>query len=392
MTSHASADPGEAGFPGLGGPAVLHLISSSGVYGAEKMAVSLAKAQAELGAIPTLMAFRNSHAPNIEVADYARAHGVPATLLPCGGRVDPRAVRHLRAAVKRLGPGAVVHAHGYKANLYAYLATRRLPVTVVATCHRFDQGPNNKYDARVLPRLDGVLAVSDEARDSVRAVYGVPAERCWTIPNGIQPVPFLDATAMPSPGPAGGPPEGWYDLAGATVGMVARLAPEKAPGDFLEAAAAIVAHHGQTRFIVAGDGPLRIELELQARDLGIADHVWFTGFVDDMPGLYADLQVLVQPSLREGMPMTLLEAMASQVAVVATDVGGASQVITSGTDGIIVEPGHPAEIAAAVGELLADPARRQRIAEAGRERVLAEFTAERMAERYLDAYRILRRG
>lgn len=370
---------------------MLHLISSSGVYGAEKMAVSLAKAQAAAGADPMLMVFRNAHAPNLEVAYYARNQGVRTTLLPCAGRIDPRAVRTLRAEIKGLGPGAVVHAHGYKANLYAYLASRRLPVTVVATCHRFDTEPNNRFDARVLPRIDGVLAVSDEARDSVRTVYGVPSERCWTIPNGIEPEPFLDAVALRSPGAAGGPPAGWDDLPGPTVGMVARLAPEKAPGDFLEAASAILESHPGTRFIVAGDGDLRIELELQARDLGIADHVWFTGFVDDAPGLYADLDLLVQPSLREGMPMTLLESMASGVAVVATDVGGASQVIASGVDGVIVRPGHPQGIVDAVSGLIDDPGERNRMAQAGRARVLAEFTAERMAERYLDAYRILRR-
>lgn len=338
---------------------MLHLISSSGVYGAEKMVVGLCEALPRHGVQATLEVFDNQHARNVEVADYAVQFGVPVKLLPCGGRFDPAAVQRLRRDIRRMSAD-LVHVHGFKANLYGYLATR-FGVPVVATNHRFDTGPQNRFDRPTLRRMDAVYAVSNEARDSLLEAYGV---RAITIPNGVDPRDFTGV--RPS-----------LDIDGPVVGMVARLAPEKAPEDFLAVAAEIP----EATFVLVGDGPLRPELEAAA-----GANVRFLGFRDDMPGVYAGLDVLVQPSLREGMPMTILEAMASGVPVVATDVGAAADVIQNGRTGMLVPARDVGAMTAAVSSLLKDD---HGIGMAAQQEVSRNYTVDVMARRYAAQYSLV---
>lgn len=332
------------------------------MYGAEKMVVGLCTSLARLEVRTTLEVFDNVHSRNLDVARFAEQAGVEVRLLRCGGRFDPGAVRRLRADIAAVGAD-VVHTHGYKANLYGYLATRRPRVPVVATNHRFDRGRHNTFDKPVLRRFDAVYAVSDEARDSLRSVYGIADAS--TIPNGVDPAEFAGAA------PA-------LDLPHPLVGMVARLAPEKAPMDFLGIAAAVP----DATFVLVGDGPMREEIASAA-----GPNVVLAGFCDDMPGVYASLDVLVQPSYREGMPMTILEAMAAGVPVVATRVGAAEDVIEQGVTGLLVRPGDVAGLSEAVRGLLDDPVRREAISRAAGEAVNRRFTVEVMAGRYAEKYR-----
>ena len=146
-----------------GGVKVVHLISSSGVYGAEKMVVGLCEALAQFGVDASLEVFDNQHSRNVDVADFARAVGVPVTLLRCGGRFDPGPCD---VCERDLAGADLLHTHGYKANLYGFPCHLGSRVRIVATNHRFDTGPHNRLDGPVLRRVDAVFAVSDEARDS----------------------------------------------------------------------------------------------------------------------------------------------------------------------------------------------------------------------------------
>jgi glycosyltransferase involved in cell wall biosynthesis len=214
-----------------------------------------------------------------------------------------------------------------------------------------------------------VYAVSDEARDSLRDEYGIPG--AMSIPNGVDPRDYTGVTAS-------------LDLPRPLVGMVARLAPEKAPDDFLAMAAAV----GQAAtFVLVGDGPLRAQLQGQA-----GSNVVFAGFRDDMPAVYASLDILVQPSYREGMPMTILEAMASGVPVVATRVGAAADVIEDGRTGVLVDAGDVEALTSAVTGLLAEEASRAAMGRAARQAVDEQFTMDVMADRYAQQYRRVLQG
>ena len=377
-----------------------HLISSGGLYGAEKMIINLALGQQALGANVTITVFRNSHAPNLELANSARAAGIDVAILSCKGRFDPFAVKQLRTAL-RTHHANVLHTHGYKANLYGFLASRGLPLTVVGTCHRFDTGPHNRLDGPILRRYDAVAGVSDEAAQSLITQYQLDPASVVSIPNGVS-TPELPATgaaqkvggspANPSgsaPTPRAGEPAPGHpnhEPNHPTVAMVGRLAPEKAPEDFVRVAANLHAANPKVRFVIAGDGPLRPELEALVQQLGLDSVVQFLGFREDIQNVYASVQILLQPSLREGMPMTTLEAMAGRVAVVATRVGALPDVIDSGVNGVLVDVHDVAGMTAAVQHLLGNPEHMLTIAEQGRADVLAQYGSQTMARRYLELY------
>ena len=156
------------------------------------------------------------------------------------------------------------------------------------------------------------------------------------------------------------------------VVFVGRLDPVKGVTLLLEAFAAVKARHPQARLTVAGDGPARSRLEARARDLGL--EVAFPGYLDEaqVADLLASAAMLVLPSFAEGLPVVLMEALASRIPVIATQVAGVSELVVDGVSGLIVPPGDVAGLARAMDRLLGDPDLRARMGEAGRARVEAE--------------------
>ncbi len=168
--------------------------------------------------------------------------------------------------------------------------------------------------------------------------------------------------------------------------MVGRLAPEKAPEDFVKVAANLHTEHPEVRFVIAGDGPLRPDLEQMVQESGLDSVVQFLGFREDIESIYDAVQILLQPSLREGMPMTTLEAMAGQVAIVATKVGALPDVIQSGVNGLLVDTHDVQGMTAAVAQLLDNPDQAARMAAQGRADVIARYGSQTMARSYLNLY------
>jgi glycosyltransferase involved in cell wall biosynthesis len=156
------------------------------------------------------------------------------------------------------------------------------------------------------------------------------------------------------------------------VVFVGRLDPVKGVTLLLEAFAAVKARHPKARLTVAGDGPARSRLEARARDLGL--EVAFPGYLDEaqVADLLASAAMLVLPSFAEGLPVVLMEALASRIPVIATQVAGVSELVVDGVSGLIVPPGDVAGLARAMDRLLGDPDLRARMGEAGRARVEAE--------------------
>ena len=183
-------------------------------------------------------------------------------------------------------------------------------------------------------------------------------------------------------------------VAAEVVGMVARLAEErKGAAVFLEMAAGVAQKRPQARFVIAGDGPLRPALERQAAELGIDSQVAFLGERQDIPELLAAMDVFVMPSLWEGGPYTVLEAMAMERPVVTTNVGMVRDVVRSGEHALVVPPGDAGALAEAVLGLLNEPELRVRLARAGRRLAVERFSEERLVEGVLAVYeRSLARG
>ncbi|MBE0467024.1 MAG: glycosyltransferase family 4 protein, partial [Candidatus Desulforudis sp.] len=227
---------------------------------------------------------------------------------------------------------------------------------------------------------DRVIAVADSLRAELVALGVAPPERVVTVHNGVT---FRDSMSR-------GSPEAFRRELGLSadrpvVGTVARLAPQKGVEYLLRAGAELAGAGRPVHLVIVGDGPLREMLTREAISLG-AD-VLFLGHRPDAAALMAAFDLFALPSVTEGLPLALLEAMAGGCPVVATRVGGVPEAVVDGTTGWLVPPADPAALAAAVAAALDDPVRRAELAAAGRERVRQVFTDARMVEKTLAVYR-----
>ncbi len=171
-----------------------------------------------------------------------------------------------------------------------------------------------------------------------------------------------------------------------TLVCVASLTEQKGQGYLLEAMRAIRSELPEARLILVGRDRGKTDLAALAREKGLGESVIFLGARDDIPLVMAASDVSVLPSLREGLPMSLLESAAASLPVVATDVGGIPEVVEDGRGGILVPPREPGPLAEAVLTLLRDPERRRSMGEAARERVEREFDVRVMTARIQDLY------
>jgi glycosyltransferase involved in cell wall biosynthesis len=360
---------------------ILQMISSGGMYGAEAVVLNLSRTLNEGPHRSPLGVFSNSSNPNLQLHENAAKEGIESHLIPCNGQIDRKAITSIRELAQRTGVD-VVHAHGYKADIYAFFALRGSGVSLVSTCHNWIDIDRKTSLYGTLDRLflrgyARVVAVSDEVRQRLLK-SGVKANRVSVIRNGIDLRQFDCASAVVRH------ELGWD--AEQIVGFVGRLSREKGPDIFLEAAARVIAQCPDTKFVVAGDGPDRAELDALIDKLGIRDHVHMLGRCNDMPALYASLDIMVSASRIEGLPIAILEGMASRLPLVATAVGDVPTVIQDGRTGMLAPAEDPESLAAAIVELLPDPAKRKQLGSAARQLVENEFSAERMTADYLRVY------
>lgn len=172
------------------------------------------------------------------------------------------------------------------------------------------------------------------------------------------------------------------------VGTAASITPRKGHEYFIDAASRILADRNDVRFSIAGDTPSQEDREYERmlnrriETEGIDDRVRFRGWIEDMPAYLDELDVFVLPSLNEGIPGAVREALAMEVPVVATDVGGTTDVVIDGGTGYLVEPEDSEQLAVAIQRLLDDPEKRERMGTAGRERIIGEFSIEHYVRKY----------
>ena len=363
----------------MNGVKVLQLISSGGYYGAENMLLNLCASQQKAGCQNSLMLFYNVHAPNIEFYERARRRGLSVRMVHCQGRADWRAVRQIEECIQEDGI-ELLHTHGYKADLYGYVAARRSGRPIVATCHNWVGGTAalgiyNHLDRMVLKRFHGLAAVSASVAQRLLG-SGIAAKKIRTIANGIDVEQF--GRARPSP---------VFDFDGnKVIGMVARLDLQKGFEYLLRAARELSKAFPALKIVIVGEGPHRQAIENMIQRFGLQSSVIVAGQHSDMPAIYAAMDIFVLPSLNEGLPMTILEAMAASKPVIATRVGAIPMVIKDGETGLLVDPGDANGLRDAFARLLADSDLCRRIGSAGHDWVSRNYTAEAMALKYRQMY------
>lgn len=281
------------------------------------------------------------------------------------GRFDPRILTDL-VAVARAHRARILHVHGYAAADFGRLAARLVGARLILHEH-FADPRMPAYQAladRLLSSLtDRAIAVSGSTRDFLVRERFVPKDRVRLIWNGAPLDEFAPVgreralrvrreLQIPDDAPV--------------VGAIGRLNTQKGHAYLLEAAPAILRAEPRAFLLVVGDGDLMEPLRQQARALGIAERVRFAGHRTDVPDLLGAIDVLAIPSLYEGTPLALFEAMAAGKAIVSSAVDGCAEVLEEGRTALLVPPRDAPALAAAIGSLLADSEGRGALSEAAR--------------------------
>lgn len=326
-------------------------------------------------------------------------HGVSPRIVPSLGRElglrDVSAFVDLIGVLRSFRP-LIVHTHLSKAGALGRLAARaaRVPV-VVHTFHGnvlsgyFDPVRTGAFlrVERALARItDKVVAISPGQADEIATRGIARGDKVAVIPLGLDLTPFLGAV----PGRLRAELDVGPDVP--IIALVARLVPIKGVDLFLGAAARVVRSGRKAVFVVIGDGEERVRLEAEVRTRGLATAVRFLGWRADLPGIYADADVVALTSHNEGMPVSLIEALAAGRAVVGTSVGGVPELLGGSTRGLLVPPGDEARFAQAIVRLLDEPSLRASLGRAGHDYVFPEFDIATLVGRMDALYRGLLKG
>lgn len=330
--------------------------------------------------------------------ETVQERGIPLVLEPTLVReVNP--VKDLLATwrlarLMRQGKYTIVHTHSSKAGIVGRWAAKLAGVPVIVHTvhgwgHHERQHPLIRayyiwLEKLTLPITDKLIVVSAlNIEKGLADGIGQP-DNYLVIRSGIE----LDRFGHPQVSRAETRAAWGIPQDAVVVGSVTRLSPQKAPLDFIQAAAQVAQRYPQTYFMMVGDGPLRGEVEALAAKLGIADRLVLTGLRRDVPELMAAFDLFALSSLWEGLPRVLPQAMATSLPIVATACDGSAEAITEGENGFLVPPGAPQVLAERLCQLIADPALAKQMGTVGYERV-AEFSDRGMVAAIAKLYREL---
>lgn len=274
----------------------------------------------------------------------------------------------------------ILHCHLIPSNILAKPFGALLGVPLILN-HDHTNDPH-RIDNKLLLALDKstnrlachIIAVAGACRDFLIRHESIAPEKITLVPNAIDLRRFSPGTltrresraalGLPSDGPV--------------IAGVGRLNPQKNFALFLDIAAALAPKFPEARFLLAGEGPEEPLLRAKANSLGLGKRVFFSGYVADTRRVYVAADLLLMPSRFEGLPMTLLEAMAMGLPVVASDLDGIAEVLVDGREGFLVEPGDTASFVNRISRLLENPALAAELAFHSRQKIEARFSVERM--------------
>lgn len=354
---------------------VAHVTGESGFSGGEEQLFLLMEGLRARGHANLLVC-----PPDSAAEREARARGFAVASVAMRNDLSLGAARRIARALRSERP-ALVHCHTGRANWLGGLAARWARVPALTT-RRMDRRVGRGWRTRWLyhrlmrravaisPAVERRLREAGVAQARVRLIWSaVDAERLRpSAPRAVLRARFAVGDDTPC------------------VLVAAHLVRRKGVDVLLEAFAKL-APASRARLWIAGDGPERAALERSAAAVGIAERTRFLGHRSDLPDWLEACDLFVLPSRREGLGVAALEAMARGRPVVASAVGGLAEVVCAEETGLLVAPGDPAALAAALARLLDDPALAARLGAAGAQRVAEHFPAERMVSAYEALYR-----
>ncbi len=319
------------------------------------------------------------------IVEDLRAAQIPLTVIGKQWKYDPLAWWQLRRHIARLQPD-LVHSWKFTANTYGRTAARAAGVRhLVASELCVDPWKSWHHVAidRRLARNSDAIVVNCHGVEELYRQQGMPVSKLRLIENGINPPPPSNVTHGQLCDELGVP------RGSRLIGAVGRLCHRKRIKDLIWAADLLKVIRNDVHLLIIGDGPQRENLERFRDNCLIEDKVHFLGQRNDVMRLMPHFDLLWLASSCEGLPNVVMEAMVSEVPVVATDIPGTRDLVTRDQGGFLVPLGDRAGLARYAYKIMEDPALRRRLGAAGRHRVLTDFSAEKMVAKHVQLYRQL---
>jgi sugar transferase (PEP-CTERM/EpsH1 system associated) len=357
---------------------VLHLCESSSTGGAESVLINLAQGL-DRDRYRSLVCLLSEGWLKREL-DRRR---IETLVIPQPRSLDVPWLLRVRQLLRERGIH-VMHSHEFATNVYASFLSRLTGIPTIATTHgkNYYAGKWRRRAAyRFAARNSVMVAVSEDLKRFMAERVGIPPGRIRVVHNGIDLRRYA----------GGGADRALRAQLGIgpqqrVIGTVGNLFSVKGQTYLLQACKTVAGAFPDLVLLVAGEGEQLGPLEREAAALGVSGNVRFLGFRDDVPALLQAMEVFVLPSLSEGLPLSVLEALALERPVVATNVGGMPEIVQDGVTGYLVPPADPGALADRILRLLRDARSAAQMGRAGRKRVEAGFGLEQMIGEYQSLY------
>jgi glycosyltransferase involved in cell wall biosynthesis len=359
-------------------PKVLHLRSSAGLLGAEKVIIEIAKHSKNYGYDSVIGIFKDNNKTTPELVSAAENAGLQTVIFPCNGRFDLKCARRINAFITANSID-LLHCHGYKEDFYALASKTHIPK--LATNHLWKTTSQilrlyRLLDIFILRAFDQVVGVSDEIINEMKKL-GI--KKPVKVQNGIDIVNFnVDPKANDLASKLG------LNSEEIVFCMVSSLTREKNHAVAINALSNLKQTGSQ--LLIVGDGPLLKDLEELAARLNINEKVIFAGRRENIREILSIADIFLLPSLKEGLPMALLEAMACGKAAIVSRVGENANVITDRVNGIIVESCETSSLADAMRTLIEQKHLIKQFGQQARKTVESKFSSQIMTRNYCNLY------
>jgi len=368
---------------------VAHVLKATGIAGSENHLLVLLPGLRQRGLQVSVLLLENPDHPVDNLVSEFASQGLTVHRIPIRRHLDLETFRALRSQLHAIRPD-IVHTHLIHGDLYGLIAAHRAGINHAVSSRHADDPFRRRWAIKTLNRYahryaDRVIAISQAVRDFVVSVENIPADKVEVIRYGLAAsASALDRQAARA--------RLELDGSGLVIGFFGRLIDQKGVAVLLQAWSAVSASHPQARLVIIGDGPLRAELEAQAARLHLTASVCFMGWVEQASRYMPACDMITMPSLWEGFGLVALEAMSHRIPLVVSRASALPEIVLDGQTGLTVPPGDSQALAEALGSLLADPVRAAALGQAGYERLISTFTAERMIDLTLALYRDMLAG
>ncbi len=357
---------------------VMQFICPSGFYGAERWILALVNSlDTDRFQGDMVLTSPDSNSDNPLVKMYPSAVG-DTHVLQEYGRLSLRTIPELCRMIREKNVD-IIHTHGYKSDILGLIAAKKTGIKCVATAHGYESNPAFKLGmyfkigGMALKYFDIVAPLSPELYEYCES-FDIKPERLRLISNGVD---LTEIDAMEPQQAGNSSAEGVR-----YIGYIGRLARHKYVKDLVSAFAILAPKFPELRLRIVGDGVEKETLELQARDLGLAERVDFLGFRDDRLNLMRDLELFCMTSSSEGVPRVMMEAMSLKRPVVAYNILGVDQLIFEGDTGLLAEFGDVEKFANQCEKFLNDPASAKLHGERARKLIEKDFSGQSLARKY----------